>query len=117
MTTTTHYGFNLPAGTDSASITPINQNMGLLDTELYRVDTSAGKALDDFADEYDSSSTYAVGDFVIHDGQLYVCNTASTTGTWDSTKWDATTIGSEIESINATVGTVNSILADAIGEE
>ena len=117
MTTTTHYSFNLPAGTDPASITPINQNSQLLDTELYRVDTNAGKALDDFADEYDSSSTYDAGDFAMYNGQLYKCNTASTTGTWDSTKWDASTVGSEIESINAAVGTVNTILANAIGEE
>jgi hypothetical protein len=62
MTTTTHYSFNLPPGTDSASITPLNANMETL----------------------------------------------------DSTLW---TMQGDIDTLEATVGTVNSILADAIGEE
>ena len=62
MTTTTHYSFNLPAGTDPASITPLNANMETL----------------------------------------------------DSTLW---TMQGDIDTLEATVGTVNSILADAIGEE
>lgn len=62
MTQTTHYSFNLPAGTDPASITPINNNMELL----------------------------------------------------DSTLWD---MQGDIDTLETTVGTVNSILVDAIGEE
>jgi hypothetical protein len=62
MTQTTHYSFNLPAGTDPASITPLNANMTLLDSELWRID-------------------------------------------------------GDIDALETTVGTVNSILADAIGEE
>lgn len=62
MTQTTHYSFNLPAGTDPASITPLNANMETL----------------------------------------------------DSTLW---TMQGDIDTLEATVGTVNSILADAIGEE
>lgn len=38
--------------------------------------------------EYNSSSTYGVGDLIKHDGKAKKCNTASTTGTYDSTKWD-----------------------------
>jgi len=62
MTQTTHYSFNLPAGTDPASITPLNANMETL----------------------------------------------------DSTLW---TMQGDIDTLETTVGTVNSILADAIGEE
>jgi len=62
MTQTTHYSFNLPAGTDSASITPLNANMETL----------------------------------------------------DSTLWG---IQGDIDALETTVGTVNTILADAIGEE
>lgn len=62
MTQTTHYSFNLPAGTDPASITPLNANMETL----------------------------------------------------DSTLW---TMQGDIDALETTVGTVNSILADAIGEE
>ena len=38
-------------------------------------------------DTYDSTQTYVVGDMVIKDHVIYECNTANTTGTWDSTKW------------------------------
>ena len=62
MTTTTHYSFNLPAGTDPASITPLNANMETLDSALW-------------------------------------------------------TMQEDIDTLEDTVGTVNSILADAIGEE
>ena len=62
MTQTTHYSFNLPAGTDPASITPQNANMELLDSTLWSMQ-------------------------------------------------------GDIDTLETTVGTVNSILADAIGEE
>lgn len=62
MTQTTHYSFNLPAGTDPASITPLNANMETLDSTLWNMQ-------------------------------------------------------GDIDTLETTVGTVNSILADAIGEE
>lgn len=62
MTQTTHYSFNLPAGTDPASITPLNANMETLDSTLWNMQD-------------------------------------------------------DIDTLETTVGTVNSILADAIGEE
>ena len=43
---------------------------------------------------YSTSTTYNEGDYVYHsdtDLTIYRCNTANTTGTWDSTKWDAKT--------------------------
>lgn len=43
-------------------------------------------------DTYDSTQTYAVGDMVVKDHVIYECNTADTTGTWDSTKWDVVPI-------------------------
>lgn len=47
------------------------------------------------APEYDSSKTYHTGDYCIHDYVLYKCNAptdAPTTGDWDLSKWDYTTI-------------------------
>ena len=45
------------------------------------------------APNYSSSSTYDVGDFVIHDGLMYTCNTAiSTAESWDSTHWTQTSV-------------------------
>ena len=38
------------------------------------------------ADEYDSSASYAVGDYCSHQGHIYRCTTA-TTGTFDASAW------------------------------
>lgn len=51
---------------------------------------------DMISDAYDSTHTYNVGDYCIHENVLYRCNTASTTGTWDSSKWDALTVTGDI---------------------
>ena len=43
------------------------------------------------ASNFSTSSTYAVGDYVLYDHTLYRCKTAiSTAGAWDASKWDAT---------------------------
>lgn len=43
------------------------------------------------ASTFSTSSTYAVGDYVLYNHTLYRCKTAiSTAGAWDSSKWDAT---------------------------
>lgn len=70
--------------------TPINQ-LGTTDPVLVPADiagklnsTSAAPAFSD-----SSSVTYAVGGYVTYQGDLYVCSTATTGGTWDSTKWTA----------------------------
>lgn len=49
------------------------------------------------ADEYDSTSTYAVDDYVIYESVLYKC-IASTTGTFDSTKWTSVVVTDEMGS-------------------
>ena len=60
--------------------------------------TSAIEATQDMiSDAYDSTHTYNVGDYCIHENVLYKCNTASTTGTWDSSKWDAVAVAEEIQ--------------------
>ena len=49
------------------------------------------------ADEYDSTSTYSVGDYCIYGGMYYRCTTAVTTAeSFDSTKWTATQVGDEL---------------------
>lgn len=55
--------------------------------------------------EYDSSTTYALNALCRHEGVVYKCNTASTTGAWDSEKWDAVTVTILLcESANDTAG-------------
>ena len=45
------------------------------------------------ADQYSSSATYNVGDYVIYNGQLYRCTTAITTAeTWTAAHWTSTTL-------------------------
>ena len=102
MTYTSNYNFNLPAGTDPASITPLNQNFTMIDTYLKA-------SLNLMAADYDSTQTYNEGDIVAHDNALYQCNDDSVTGAWNSAKWDAVTIASLIAE-------ANTVLEEAIGE-
>lgn len=69
-------------------ITPINEtNMNKLVQE------------DMITDAYSSSSTYSVGDYCIYGNTLYKCTTAiSTAEAFNSNKWTATTIATELAS-------------------
>lgn len=51
------------------------------------------------APEFNSESTYAVGEFVTYQGVLYKCTTAVTTaGSWTgATNWSATDVGTELQ--------------------
>ena len=54
------------------------------------------------SDVYDNTKTYSVGDYCIKDNMLYKCNTEITEAEeFDSSKWDATTCGSEFNSLNS----------------
>ena len=51
---------------------------------------------------YSNVSTYAVGDYVTHDGKLYKCTTAiATAESWDDAHWTQTTVMDEIKSLQA----------------
>lgn len=55
--------------------------------------------IDVIADEFDSTSTYAVGDYCTYAGKLYKCTTAITTaGAWDSNNWTETLVMDEVSS-------------------
>ena len=48
---------------------------------------------DVIADEYDNTSTYSEGDYVMYNNELYICNTdIDTPEDFDDTKWDKTNI-------------------------
>jgi hypothetical protein len=56
-------------------------------------DVADSQARANFADAYDSSATYAVGDYCTQYGRLYVCNTEiSTPEAWTAAHWTATTV-------------------------
>ena len=71
------------------------------DNDTYWDVNKGQKALDNTADAYDDTETYNTGDMVIYDNVLYVCNTNSTTGTWDATHWDQTTVAAVTNSLNS----------------
>lgn len=53
--------------------------------------------LADLAAEYDATATYAVGDYVIYEGQLYRCTTAiETAEAWTASHWTAVQLGDEV---------------------
>ena len=51
---------------------------------------------------YDSGTSYVKGDYCTKDDGFY-CANASTTGTWDGSKWTAVTVGDVLSSLNATL--------------
>ena len=64
---------------------------------------------DGVTDEFDSTKTYAVGEYCIYENKLYKCTTAITTGeNFNSAKWEATTIGNVIAEIEKEVNELNS---------
>ena len=52
--------------------------------------------------EFSASSTYAVGDYVMHEGKLYRCTTAITTAAaWNSSKWTAAVLTDDVRDNSA----------------
>lgn len=65
------------------------------------------------APAYSTSSTYAVGDMVLYNGQLYECNTAiSTAEAWTAAHWTAVTVSEKLADISGEVSTVKDGLSD-----
>lgn len=58
---------------------------------------------------YDSASSYTAGDYCTKGDGFYVC-TASTSGTWDGSKWSAVTVGDVLETANANISSLNATL-------
>ena len=56
-----------------------------------------GASTEIIADDFDATSTYAVGDYVVYNNKLYKCTTAVTTaGAWDSNDWTETIVMDEV---------------------
>lgn len=52
--------------------------------------------------DFNTSSTYKVGDYVMYQGKLYKCTTAITTsGAWDSTKWSLAILSDDVADLNS----------------
>ena len=61
---------------------------------------------DMISDEYDTTATYNVGDFCIHENALYKC-TATATGLWDSSKWVLTSASDETKANTAAISAMS----------
>lgn len=60
------------------------------------VDDTVSESENIIANEYSSSSTYALGSYVIYEDNLYRCTTAITTAeAWNSAHWTQVTVGGE----------------------
>lgn len=61
-------------------------------------------ALPVISDEYDEHTAYSIGDYCIYQNTLYKCNTnISPYEIWDSTHWDACTVGEELTGVNSSL--------------
>ena len=61
-----------------------------------------GADLSVIADDYDTTATYDVGDYCIHEGGLYVCTTAiSTAEAWTAGHWEEVTVGDELSDLKS----------------
>ena len=77
--------------------------MGILDTvgingTDYEVADSAARSM--IAPAYDSSKTYAAGDYVTYSGGLFRCATPITTAeAWTAAHWDSVNVGAEVSGL------------------
>lgn len=66
------------------------------------------------SDEYDSTKTYAKGDYCIYNNTLYKCKTAiSTPEEWNASHWDATIVTDELSQLKG----VDDDIQEMIGDE
>lgn len=73
----------------------------------YDLDGGSQIVLSNIAPTYSNTNTYSVGDYVIYNGVLYVCNTAiSVAEDFDSAKWTLTTITEIIGNISNVLATL-----------
>lgn len=59
-----------------------------------------------------SSTTYAVGDYVMYNGKLYKCTTATTGGTWVSGNWTEAVLSDDVSDLSRQLSDLKS---DVVG--
>ena len=79
---------------------------GNAQTTANTADGKGSGAIASIADTFDTTSTYAVGEYVIYNNLLYICTTAITVpGAWNAGSWNRTTV----EAILATKANTSSL--------
>lgn len=59
------------------------------------------------AEEYDTSSAYAVGDLVWYENALYACTTATSAGAFNPSKWTQTDVATVLAALDTSVAAVD----------
>lgn len=85
--------------------TPIERGTTTYKAALSQLFGSVYNALEpNFAGAYDDTSTYAVGDYVVYEHDLYKCNTAIVAAeAWTAAHWTQTDIGTVLESLKSDI--------------
>lgn len=87
--------FPIERGTTSYKAT-LEQILGLAFSEIEP----------NFAGAYDSTATYAVGDYVVYEHNLYICNTdISTAEDWTAAHWTQIDLASALKSLETEIDT------------
>lgn len=95
-TRTVYYNLTKPEGSEHVDVDVLNANADIIDTQMHANSEAAREASENAADAYDDTATYTAGDLCIYQNMLYKAN-ATTTGDFNPTAWDATTISAEFE--------------------
>ncbi len=97
---TTNFGWAMPRGGDQAQISVINQQFtAKADEIVYQTRRMIAPGYID-----DGSKTYQPGEIVEYENVDYVC-TGTTSGAWDSSKWDSTDMATQIQEAKESGGT------------
>lgn len=70
------------------------------------------KAREMISTDYDSTASYAVGDYCMYDNVRYCCNTAIGSGgeTWNSSHWDEAKVDEDISEIKQSLSNLGSLI-------
>lgn len=86
-------------------------------THIYGNEVTDAAARGSLAPAYSASSTYAVGDIVLHEGQLYECSTAiNTAEEWTAAHWTAKTVADEVSSLKGGLTDIQTATSGDIGK-
>ena len=89
---------NTESGLEATNVQDAVDEVNTKIENIPSVDAYTKQESDSFlADEYDATQTYAAGDYRIHEGGLYVCNTPITTPeAWNASHWTLTDVGTAL---------------------
>lgn len=80
-------------------------NSGTNATTAANAAAEALAAAANLAPEYDATKTYAVGDYVLYEGGLYICDTEITTAeAWTPAHWTAVKLAPEVKRVKGVIG-------------